>query len=949
MNKIAKVVKIEIIDSSDEDGSTNSNHRENHLKPSNHSFAKNNKDKEKQILRKRKLKRGYDDEDINPQKNHHKTPEKSKSDHMDNILSPSGRPKRLCTLKKKNSYADVDPLAVSLGEQDDGDEVYDPNKDPSVKVHGHVVSERQAVSQRKGFLMIDSHGKKNDDAVTKAKEKYKWIDYDEDTAKIRCNWCIKNNLKKWFINGSDRVSSLHESLKLHQASEEHSRSSKAFDTYSIRKTRDKNKLAVVLANSNSVNSTFHISSLDYNSKSTQPDADNYVRDVYCLPMECVDAIPIPDIIVRNLLKSSGLHGSVKFLPTLSPAKLREDISKAFSKTFNLRTQELLQFDYLALTEGGTKLRKPQKFLHFDGKTVLSFIGESHMYILLKQKSPSPEINWKELLFQEDTLRNLSDKEYREIMLSVMYRLSSNKHKKDATDEQKKLVDSLMENYQLNNYHQLVYVGNGFQQLVLFTQARRDEAFSTSHGDHLPLEKTFKRLFRKHYWNSIDKWCMEKIRECDVCLDKYGEDLLSTAKPLDVIMDDLIQSKKKTTSMTNRPQKISKSDKQKSMRVVTRKGHLLSGSDTEQLNSDARQIEKASSPTSPLTKKSCGKPDSRPSTQATKGVVVPLPLHTLPASNEPQVNPIAPVPVAPRPQPIATKQLTPHRQQPTASVVPFPMPSTVTRRSYTDNSPLSGWPSAVVPHKHINVQDVRAKPAASVIPQPTTTLATDLRIEPPILPSEKISPFVKREPGELLPPDDQMDSETGSERDEVLYEEDLEQAIHQNSKNTGDGSHCTNAMWSMYLLQQRGIYCDFFIMLLPSIYNGLKKPKIYGVHKVVFSAISGRIRKITKTTIKIGGKVTCEGLEGVIEFGYTGRLTGIHEIRLSNITQISSTALALDIKIDQYLQKHRPDFVKSSAKILVSKHPTDVSSTADESSSLGTNTLTSSSFVNTELL
>lgn len=127
---------------------------------------------------------------------------------------------------------------------------------------------------------------------------------------------------------------------------------------------------------------------------------------------------------------------------------------------------------------------------------------------------------------------------------------------------------------------------------------------------------------------------------------------------------------------------------------------------------------------------------------------------------------------------------------------------------------------------------------------------------------------------------------------------------------------------MFQLQKKGTFCDFSILLLPSLSNGLQKTKTYAVHRIVLAAISSRIRDIPKSSIKIGGNVTTDSLQAIIEYAYTGQLSRIEKLSLNVMGQISNTALALNIKIDDYLLNARPDFTKScAAKVCVTKDPT----------------------------
>ncbi|XP_039274764.2 uncharacterized protein LOC120348646 isoform X2 [Styela clava] len=132
----------------------------------------------------------------------------------------------------------------------------------------------------------------------------------------------------------------------------------------------------------------------------------------------------------------------------------------------------------------------------------------------------------------------------------------------------------------------------------------------------------------------------------------------------------------------------------------------------------------------------------------------------------------------------------------------------------------------------------------------------------------------------------------------------------------NGSHCAAIMMSLYLLHQQDLHCDFSIIILPSSHNGLKDPVTYTVHKLIFSTLSTRIQELTKPMIKIGGKVTCQGIESVIEYVYTGRITDIQILPIELAIQINRAALALGIQLKSYLHKQRNDMVETSTKVYV---------------------------------
>lgn len=658
----------------------------------------------------------------------------------------SGRPKRKCTVNAAKIVADDHEEAVS-------DDDYIPEEPPEQpKVTAQPSVQRSAPSNSN----TSNNASDVKEAMATVGPIYKWIEYDSDTRKVRCKICIAANLKKWFIVAGANVSTLNDSLLLHEGSEEHKRSVGGKG---------------VAASSTQNSSNRHIPSLAAISENSD-NLDSTLRNVYCIPMPCIDPVPIPKPQLRKLLEKYGLVTKVDFAAELSPARLREDISKAFAKTFSLRAQELLQFDYLTPTEDKKELTKPKKMLHFDSKTILSFSGDDDIFILLKQKAPSQTVNWQQLLFQEDHLKSLGDEEYREVMLNVMHRLSSGKHKKDATPDQQQLIESLIDDYMLNSYHQLVFTGHGLSQLVLFTEKRRLETFLSAHSaNHKNLQKTFTNVFRKFYWNGMEEWVTKQFKSCTGCLERYGAEMVMSQE----------------ISVTQIKEDFSP----------------YSG----------RKSKNQSNSTSAAETTACEADES---------------MDTAPSDDQQQIQ-------------------------------------------------------------------VKQEP-----------IDEDISIDSG---KDIMLPFIKKE-NELLPPPVDVTS----------FEREPRAAM-----DSSDSSYCASSLWSMYLLQQKELFCDFYITVLPSASNGLKEARPYSVHRIVFAAISKRIREIPKTTIKIGGKVTPKSLEAVIEYAYTGKFNGVKTLPLRSILQISNTAMALDIKIDQYLQKERQDFTKSSAKILVTRNPSEEAS------------------------
>lgn len=78
-------------------------------------------------------------------------------------------------------------------------------------------------------------------------------------------------------------------------------------------------------------------------------------------------------------------------------------------------------------------------------------------------------------------------------------------------------------YMISNfsgYHQLVHTGHGLQQLVLFTEKRRHEAFSNAHSSlHLNADETYKTVFKTYYWRGMKEWITQQVDQLINCICK----------------------------------------------------------------------------------------------------------------------------------------------------------------------------------------------------------------------------------------------------------------------------------------------------------------------------------------------------------------------------------------------------------------------------------------------
>lgn len=151
-----------------------------------------------------------------------------------------------------------------------------------------------------------------------------------------------------------------------------------------------------------------------------------------------------------------------------------------------------------------------------------------------------------------------------------------------------------------------------------------------------------------------------------------------------------------------------------------------------------------------------------------------------------------------------------------------------------------------------------------------------------------------------------------------YDMDFES---ESPKQVGvDFAHAGKVLSTMYGLQRKGMYCDFFITLLASSCNQLTKTKVFGVHKVVLAAVSPRIQKIQKSQMKISGSISCEAIQNVIEYAYTGKVSEIKSMSDDDVTCMQSAASALGMTMTEYLNKERPDVTLKTTKISLRRHP-----------------------------
>ena len=98
---------------------------------------------------------------------------------------------------------------------------------------------------------------------------------------------------------------------------------------------------------------------------TQPKRIAYVRDIFCLPLECQGrsgTVVIPRGERRNALANEevGLMGKIEFYSDWSADRMRREVCSVFAKAFGLTPESIAEgnlfpFDYLQRTGAGSRL------------------------------------------------------------------------------------------------------------------------------------------------------------------------------------------------------------------------------------------------------------------------------------------------------------------------------------------------------------------------------------------------------------------------------------------------------------------------------------------------------------------------------------------------------------------------------------------------------------------
>ena len=97
---------------------------------------------------------------------------------------------------------------------------------------------------------------------------------------------------------------------------------------------------------------------------SKPKSVKYLRDIFCLPHECLDddgTIAIPRGTSRSYLASNeiGLMGKIEFCSDWSAGEMKEEICRLFAKPFGLSEDDidvgkLFPFEYLQKTGAGSR-------------------------------------------------------------------------------------------------------------------------------------------------------------------------------------------------------------------------------------------------------------------------------------------------------------------------------------------------------------------------------------------------------------------------------------------------------------------------------------------------------------------------------------------------------------------------------------------------------------------
>lgn len=148
---------------------------------------------------------------------------------------------------------------------------------------------------------------------------------------------------------------------------------------------------------------FQLKAAKRSKSGTQPKSVVYLRDIFCLPLDCQSdngTIAIPRGTRRNFLASKevGLLGKIEFQSSWTAEKMRQEISLVFARPFELNRDDIenngrrINFDYLQRTGAGSRtLCVPTISASFEwnGKQVASLAKSGGIiYILANEDIPS---------------------------------------------------------------------------------------------------------------------------------------------------------------------------------------------------------------------------------------------------------------------------------------------------------------------------------------------------------------------------------------------------------------------------------------------------------------------------------------------------------------------------------------------------------------------------------
>lgn len=147
---------------------------------------------------------------------------------------------------------------------------------------------------------------------------------------------------------------------------------------------------------------FHLKAAKRSKSGTQPKSVVYLRDIFCLPLDCQSdsgTIAIPRGTRRNFLASKevGLLGKIEFQSSWTAEKMRQENSLVFARPFELNRDiknngRRINFDYLQRTGAGSRtLCVPTISASFEwnGKQVASLAKSGGIiYILANEDIPS---------------------------------------------------------------------------------------------------------------------------------------------------------------------------------------------------------------------------------------------------------------------------------------------------------------------------------------------------------------------------------------------------------------------------------------------------------------------------------------------------------------------------------------------------------------------------------